>query len=145
MRMAPMTCPADTFAAITMGVALALATALVMAGTVRADGAPESVCDIRMNARMSVYTVVVDDEPWQGKSYLTWDDAVKLRDVLVSAGACERAAGPRPYKLELIAAGNYAILRDGVNFDPYAKLRTMEAARKYAGNLEKAKLCRMVR
>ena len=41
----------------------------------------------------------------------------------------------------VLAAGDYAIMRDGVNFDPYAKLRTLKQARSYARSLERFKLC----
>ena len=109
-----------------------------------ADGAADGECDIQVDARMSVYMVMVDSEPYRDKRYLTWDDALKLRDVLVSAGACERASRPKPCKLELAAAGKYMVLRDGVDFDPYAQLRTLNAARSYARTLERAKLCKPV-
>jgi hypothetical protein len=118
---------------------------LGLAVAAAADGEPEAVCDILLDTRMSVYKVMVGEQPFQNKRYLTWDDAIKLRDVLVSSGACARAAGPRPCTLKIIAAGNYAVVRDGVNFDPYASLRTIEAAREYASSLEKAQLCKMVR
>ncbi len=106
-----------------------------------ADGTPEGLCDIVMNPRMSVYMVMVGNEPYRNKGYLTWDDALKLRDVLVSAGACERAAPAKVCTLESLAADGYAVLRDGVNFDPYTKLRTAKAAREYARKLERVKLC----
>jgi hypothetical protein len=111
----------------------------------RADGPPEGECDIELDPRMSLYKVMVGSEPFRDKRYLTWDDAVGLRDVLVSSGACARAAGPRPCKVELLTAGNYAVLRDGVNFDPHAELRTLDAARAYARSLEKVSLCKSAR
>ena len=129
---------------VAAGKAVAFVVLLGLASVVAADGAPEEVCDIRMDPRMSVYMVMVGDQPFRDKRYLTWDDAVKLQTVLVSAGACARAAGPRPCKVELITAGNYAVVRDGVNFDPYSKLRTIEAAVKYGRSLEKARLCKLV-
>jgi len=113
-----------------------------LAGPLRADGPPEGECDIELDPHMSVYKVLVGSEPFQNKRYLTWDDAVGLRDVLVSSGACARAAGPKPCKVELLTAGNYAVLRDGVNFDPHANLRTLDAARAYARSLEKVSLCK---
>jgi hypothetical protein len=109
-----------------------------------ADGGASGECDIQVDLRMSVYMVMVEGEAYRGKRYLTWDDALKLRDVLVSAGACERASRPKPCKLELASAGNYVVLRDGVNFDPYIKLRTLGAARKYARRLERVKLCKPI-
>ena len=119
---------------------------LLLAGPapVWADAVPDDVCDIAVDTRMSVYVVLVGNAPYQDKRYLTWDDALKLRDVLVSAGACNRASKPKPCRVKLLAAGSYAVLRDGVNFDPYAKLRTEKAARAYAGKLAKVKLCRRV-
>jgi hypothetical protein len=128
--------------ALTSCAAIMLAT---LAGPMRADGPPEGECDIELDPHMSVYKVLVGSEPFQNKRYLTWDDAVGLRDVLVSAGACARAAGPKPCKVELLTAGNYAVLRDGVNFDPHANLRTMDAARAYARSLEKVSLCKLSR
>lgn len=113
--------------------------------TARADAVTDAECDIQVDARMAVYMVIVGGQPYRDKRYLTWDDALKLRDVLVSAGACERAAGPKPCKLELAAAGDYAVVRDGINFDRYAKLRTLDAARDYARKLEQAKLCKPMR
>ena len=118
---------------------------MLFAVAARGDGAPDDECDIQVDVRMHVYMVMVAGEPYRDKRYLTWDDALKLREVLVSAGACERASAPKPCKLEIAAAGDYVILRDGVNFDPYAKLRTLDAARKYARRLERAKLCKPVR
>jgi hypothetical protein len=115
---------------------------LMQVGTVRADGAPDEVCDVELDSRMSVYMVTVAGEPYRGKRYLTFDDAVKLRDVLKGAGACDRLAAPRACKVKLLAAGDYAIMRDGVNFDPYAKLRTLKQARRYARSMVRMKLCK---
>jgi hypothetical protein len=123
--------PAGVLAAVLLGPAPALAA--------------DDECDIVVDPRMSVYVVLVGGVPYREKRYLTWDDALRLRDVLVSAGTCGRAAGPKPCKLELIAAGNYAVVRDGINFDPYANLRTRKAARDYARHLERAKLCKPMR
>ena len=110
-----------------------------------ADGAPEDLCDIRVDTRMNVYMVMADGKPYKNKRYLTWDDAVKLRDFLASAGVCERTAPARACTLKLLTAGDYAVIRDGVSFDPYTKLRTLDAAHKYAAQLVKAKLCKPIR
>jgi hypothetical protein len=88
--------------------AVSLCAALLASAHAFADGAPEDVCDITVDTRMS-------------------------------------AAPAKPCKLELVTAGAYAVVRDGVNFDPYAKLRTREAAREYARGLERAKLCKPMR
>ncbi len=125
-------------------VPLLLSVLLMPWSAARADGAPDGECDIQVDVRMSVYMVMVAGAPYREKRYLTWDDALKLRDVLVSAGACERASKPKPCTLEIRAAGEYVVLRDGVNFDPYTKLRTLAAAQKYARTLERAKLCKPV-
>jgi len=82
-----------------IGFAALLACALLPAPA-RADGVPDDECDITVDPRMSVYMVVIAGAPYQDKRYLTWDDALKLRDVLVSVGACARAAAPKPCKLE---------------------------------------------
>lgn len=124
---------------------MAGAALMLLACAANADGAPDGECDIALDPRLSVYRVLVAGEPFRDKGYLTWDDAIALRDVLVSAGACVRAAQPKPCRLELVAAGNYAVVRDGVNFDPYAKLRTLDAARDYARTLVEARLCEPVR
>lgn len=106
-----------------------------------ADGAPEGLCDIRVDTRMSVYMVMVGETVFQDKRYLTWDDAMLLRDVLVSSGTCDTVAPPRKCDVKLVAAGNYAVMRDGVDFDRHANLRTLEAAQAYAKKLVKFKLC----
>ncbi len=111
---------------------------------VQADAVPEE-CDIQVDPRLSVYVVTVGQDAFQDKRYLTWDDALRLRDVLVSAGACERAAPPKPCKLERNGSDSYAVVRDGVNFDPRMKLGTLDEARRYARQLEKEKLCKPLR
>lgn len=110
-----------------------------------ADGAPEDLCDIQVDTRMNLYMVMADGEPYKEKRYLTWDDAVLLRDFLVSAGVCERAAPAKACKVKLLTAGDYAVIRDGVSFDPYTKLRTLDAAHKYAAKLAKVRLCKPIR
>lgn len=124
--------------------ALVVACLLLLCRSAQADGTPSETCDIEVDTQMSVYMVTVGGVPYRNKRYLTYDDAVRLRDVLVSAGACDRAGPPRRCQLKLRAAGDYAIIRGGVNFDRYAKLRTLKAARKYASKLEKLKLCKLV-
>jgi hypothetical protein len=103
-----------------------------------------NLCDIQVDPRMSLYVVIAGGKPYKEKRYLTWDDALRLRDFLVSAGECKRAAPAKPCKVELLTAGAYAVMRDGVSFDPYAKLRTLEAAHKYAAKLAKVRLCKPI-
>ena len=119
-----------------------LLVVLMMGEPARADSAPDEQCDVVLDSRLSVYVVTVAGEPYRNKRYLTSDDAVKLRDVLIAAGACERAAPARHCEVKLLAAGDYAIMRDGVNFDPYARLRTLKQANHYAKRLTKMKLCK---
>ncbi len=116
----------------------------VLPAAARADALPPEECDVQVDTRLKVYTVMVGSEVFQDKRYLTWDDALNLRDVLVSAGACSRAAPPKPCKLTVNGSGTYEVFRDGVNFDPYAKLGNLDAARAYARKLEKFKLCKPV-
>jgi hypothetical protein len=103
------------------------------------------LCDIKVDPRMSLYMVMTGDKPYKEKRYLTWDDALRLRDFLVSAGECKRAAPAKSCKVELLTAGAYAVMRDGVSFDPYAKLRTLEAAHRFAAQLAKVRLCKPIR
>jgi hypothetical protein len=125
---------------------IAAGTCMALAwGVVRADGAPTDTCEVELDTRLSVYMVTVAGEPYRNKRYLTFDDAVKLRDVLVSAGACEKAGAPRDCELKLLAAGDYAVLRDGVNFDPYSRLRTLQQAKKQAHAMERMNLCKVMR
>ena len=110
-----------------------------------ADGAPDDLCDIQVDTRMSLYMVMADGQPYRDKRYLTWDDALKLRDFLVADGVCERAAPAKDCEVKLLTAGDYAVIRDGVSFDPYVKLRTLDAAHEYAATLAKVKLCKPIR
>ena len=114
---------------------------LLICAEARGDAAPEDLCDIVLDTRLSVYIVTVDGEAYRNKRYLTVEDAVKLRDVLFSAGACGELAPPRRCEVKLLAAGDYAIMRDGVNFDPYATLRTLKQATRYVRRLAKKKIC----
>lgn len=110
----------------------------------QAKGAPEDLCDIKVDPRMSLYMVMADGQPYKNKRYLTWDDALRLRDVLVSAGVCVRAAPAKRCEVKLLTAGDYIVMRDGVSFDPYTKLRTLDAAHKYAAKLAKVRLCKSI-
>ena len=118
-----------------------MAVALLASGTARADALPDEVCDVELDTRMSVYMVTVAGQPYRNKRYLTFGDAVALRDVLKTDGACDKLAAPRSCELKLLAAGDYAIMRDGVNFDPYATLRTLKQATRYVRRLVKKKIC----
>ena len=60
---------------------LAISMMLALAGPVVADGMPGDVCDIAVDPRMSVYVVLVGNAPYQNKRYVTWDDALKLREI----------------------------------------------------------------
>lgn len=104
-----------------------------------------NLCDIEVDPRMSLYMVMAGGKPYKGKRYLTWDDALRLRDFLVSAGECKRAAPAKLCEVKLLTAGAYAVMRDGVSFDPYTKLRTLEAAHKYAAKLARVRLCKPIR
>ena len=110
-----------------------------------ADGSPEDLCDIQVDPRMSLYMVMAGGQPYKEKRYLTWDDALRLRDFLVSVGECERAAPAKVCEVKLLTAGAYAVMRDGVSFDPYTKLRTLKAAHRYAAKLAKVRLCKPIR
>ncbi|MFT5176566.1 MAG: hypothetical protein ACI8W7_004762 [Gammaproteobacteria bacterium] len=110
-----------------------------------ADGAADDLCDIKVDTRMNLYMVMADGEPFKGKRYLTWDDAVRLRDFLITDGVCARAAPAKHCTVKLLIAGDYAVMRDGVSFDPFTKLRTLDAAHKYAATLVKVRLCKPIR
>ncbi len=122
---------------------VALAGLMLVCGQARGDAAPDELCDVVLDTRLSVYIVTVAGEPYRNKRYLTIEDAVKLRDVLISSGACDKLAPPRRCEVKMRAAGDYAIMRDGVNFDPYATLRTLKQANRYARRLAKNKVCKL--
>ncbi len=105
------------------------------------QAASVGICDIRVDQRMSVYQVMVDDKAYKGKGYLTYEDALSLRNVLRSSGICKRLAAPKNCKIKTLAAFDFGIFRDGVNFDRYARLRTLKQARDYIRALIKNKLC----
>ena len=126
-------------------VAAALVVCLLGVSAARGDGTPADDCDVVLDSRMSVYVVTVAGQPFRDKRYLTFDDAAKLRDVLVSAGNCGKPAPPRRCEVKLLAAGDYAVIRDGVNFDPYAKLRTLKQAKRHARSMVRHKLCKLVK
>lgn len=113
-------------------------------GAASADALPVELCDVELDPRMSVYMVTVAGQPYRNKRYLTFDDAVKLRDFLKVDGACEKLAAPRECKLKTLGSGDYAVMRDGVNFDPYVKLTSLKQARRHARSLEQFKLCKTV-
>ena len=121
--------------------AAGLAALVMVCGPARADGMPDEVCGVELDSRLSVYMVTVAGKPYRNKRYLTFGDAIKLRDVLRTDGACNKLAAPRPCELQLQAAGHYVIIRDGVNFDPYSTLRTLKQARSAARRLERSRLC----
>lgn len=110
-----------------------------------ADGAVEDMCDIKVDTRMNLYMVMADGAPFKEKRYLTWDDALRLRDFLITDGVCARAAPAKDCTVKLLTAGDYAVMRDGVSFDPFTKLRTLDAAHKYAATLAKVRLCKPIR
>ncbi len=131
---------------LTGKVTLACCASLVMAlfsmaaqATVDSPG----VCDIQVDKQLSVYQVLVGEEVYRGKGYLTYQDALALRAVLLSSGICEKIAAPKSCVIKTLAAFDFAVFREGMNFDRYAKLRTLEQARDYAQALVKTKLCVM--
>ena len=110
-----------------------------------ADGAAGDLCDIKVDTRMNLYMVMADGQPFKDKRYLTWDDALRLRDFLIADGVCTRAAPAKECTVKLRTAGDYVVIRDGVSFDPYTKLRTLDAAHNYAATLAKVRLCKPIR
>jgi hypothetical protein len=117
----------------------------LFSGSAPAASAAQSLCDIEVDPRMNLYKVMANGKPFKGKRYLTWDDALLLRNVLVTSGVCKRVAPAKFCEVQLLTAGAYAVMRDGVNFDPIEKLRTLGAAHKYAKRLAKVKLCKPIK
>jgi len=116
---------------------------VLISASVRAAAVSLGICDIHVDRRLSVFQVVIDDQAYRAKGFLTYQDALALRDVLLSAGTCKSVAAPRLCEIKALAAFEFAIYRDGENFDRYAKLHTLEQAQAYAGALVKRKLCVM--
>ncbi len=109
----------------------------------QAAPAAKGVCAIQVDKRLSVYKVMVGDEAYRDKGYLTYQGALELREVLLSTGTCKTVAAPKRCEIRTLAAFDFAIFREGENFDRYAKLRTLKQARAYARALVKKKLCVM--
>jgi len=122
------------------GALLAIVSAGAGAQTV---SAANGVCGIQVDTRLAVYKVMVGDEVYRDKGYLTYQDALALREVLLSTGTCKKVAAPKRCEIKTLAAFDFAIFREGENFDRYAKLRTLKQARAYARALVKKKLCVM--
>ena len=119
-----------------------LALMLASSGA-RAALVATGVCGIQVDKRMSVYKVMVEGAAYRGKGYLTYQDALALREVLLSTGTCKKVPAPKRCEIKTLAAFDFAIFRDGENFDRYAKLRTLKQARAYAKALVNKKLCVM--
>ncbi len=105
--------------------------------------AAAGVCGIQVDERLAVYKVMVDDTAYRDKGFLTYQGALALREVLLSTGTCKKVTAPKLCEIKTLAAFDFAIFREGENFDRYAKLRTLKQARTYAKKLVKKKLCVM--
>ena len=85
--------------------------------------------------------VTVDGQPFRNKHYLTYDDAVSLRDVLVSTGMCRQSQNLRRCAVRSAGGGLFAVHRGGVNFHAKVSFATYEAALEQVKALVSAKLC----
>ncbi|MDX1432639.1 MAG: hypothetical protein R3286_09340 [Gammaproteobacteria bacterium] len=99
-----------------------------------------ATCDIEVDAR-SLYSVTVDGQPFKDKRYLTYDDALGLRDVLVSSGVCKRAQPSRKCSVRKEGAGIYKLTRGGTEFDRHAVYSSYETAFAEARKLADRQVC----
>jgi hypothetical protein len=130
---------------MTAGRLLLCALLSVWALSCQADGVADDLCDIQVDTWMNLYMVMADGQPYKNKRYLTWGDALRLRDSLVADGICARAAPAKDCTIKLLNADDYALIRDGVSFDPFLKLRSLKTAYKFAAQLAKVRLCKPIR
>ena len=116
------------------------ALCLLGAFSVQAAEPPAAICDIEIDNH-ALYVVTVDGAAFKDKHYLTYDDAVQLRDVLVGTGMCTRATTLRQCSVEPLGSGKYQVTRDGVKFHSKAAYATYQDAQKLAKDLERVDLC----
>ncbi len=89
----------------------------------------------------SLYAVTVDGRPYKNKHYVSYDDALKLRDVLVATGACRLAAPVHRCEVREESPGAFRVIRGGEVFDPYAVHGSYEEGRAEVRELTERHLC----
>ena len=119
---------------------LLTALGLLATSAMFAEQAMAATCDIEVDAR-ALYAVTVDGHPFKDKHYLTYDDALALRDVLVSSGVCKRAKVSRKCDVRKEGAGIFKITRDGREFDRHSVYTSYENAFAEARKLADMHVC----
>ena len=119
---------------------LVTALGLLALCALQAESAPAATCDIEVDAR-SLYSVTVDGRVYKNKRYVTYDDALGVRDVLVSSGVCEPAPPSRKCEVRKEGAGIYKLTRGGTEFDRYAVYSSYETAFAEARKLADRQVC----
>ena len=109
-------------------------------GLAAANAAP--TCDIDVESRYGLYLVTVDGEAYKGKMYVTHDDAVRLRDVLIHSGHCLRARQLKRCAVRIVSKGKFKIQRGGADFfQPKVTFASVGDARVQAKRLAQVELC----
>lgn len=102
---------------------------------------PAVVCDLEVDQH-SLYVVTIDGQGYKNKRYLTWDDAVKLRDVLIASGSCQpNKKIVRTCSVTEFESGKFAVLRDGTVFDARARDTSHASAVRLLGALKRKRIC----
>jgi hypothetical protein len=97
-------------------------------------------CDVQVDSR-SLYTVTLDGRPYKNKRYVSYDDALMLRDVLVATGACRLADPVHRCEVREEGAGGFKVIRGGSVFVGFSSHASYEAAYAEARKLAEKHLC----
>ena len=103
--------------------------------------AQAATCELQVDAQMGMYIIALDGAPFKDKRYLTYQDALKLRDVLIGSGTCRHPKNLRKCGVVELGVGKFAITWGGVNFDKYTSYKSREHAGKDLRKLAKKKIC----
>ena len=103
--------------------------------------AQAATCELQVDEQMGVYIIALDGAPFKNKRYLTYQDAVKLRDVLISSGTCRHPKNLRKCGVVELGVGKYAITWGGMTFDKYTSYASREMASRDIVKLTKKRIC----
>lgn len=109
-------------------------------GAILSLQAVAATCDVEVDEH-SLFTVTVDGRPFKDKRFVTYDDAVRLRDVLVYSGACRRQSELARCEVRDAGAGLFKVVRGGREFDVHSRHASYERAYADAKRLERLHLC----